>query len=332
MRQQIAFDQLYIRHPNRCFTIILLAYLLVASLFVMFTPPWQAPDEPAHYQYIAHIAQERTLPVLQAGDYDQEYLTSLLSSRFTPKLSIDPLRYENYQPPLYYLSAVPFFWLGDGHLWPLRLYNVLLGAITLYLLYRLLQFIFPENSLMSLSAVAFSALLPMHVAMNAAVNNDGLANLLLAATLWTLLAWMRRVLTVFNFQFSIFNFQLFGLGILLGLGLLTKIYAYSMVPICVLTIIAVIWWQRRTWRALFAGIGQTLWVITPALLMGIPLWIRNIRLYGGWDFLGLRWHDEVVASPAMAGSAILSVASPLHSRVSGASLAGLPPLWISGFT
>ena len=300
-----AFDELYIRRPHICFVLILLAYFVVETLFVVLTPPWQAPDEPAHYQYVAHIAREHELPVLQAEDYNQEYLSLLLSGRFTPKLSVASLRYESYQPPLYYLSAVPFFWLGNGHLWVMRFYNVLLGAITLYLLYRCLQLVFPDNPLTSLSAVAFSALLPMHVAMNAAVNNDGLAALLFIASTWTLLSWMKRQLSTINYQLSTINYQLSTinyqltlLGILLGLGLLTKIYAYSMVPISALTIVGVIWWQHRSWRGLWAGTFQALWAVIPALLIGIPLWIRNVQLYGRWDFLGLRWHDQVVVGQA----------------------------------
>ncbi|MBI3960131.1 MAG: hypothetical protein HY328_15060 [Chloroflexi bacterium] len=35
-------------------------------------------------------------------------------------------------------------------------------------------------------------------------------------------------------------------------------------------------------------------VTLSSLLLGLPLWLRNIATYGGLDFLGLRWHDRVV--------------------------------------
>jgi hypothetical protein len=35
-------------------------------------------------------------------------------------------------------------------------------------------------------------------------------------------------------------------------------------------------------------------VTAPAVLLAVPLWIRNVLLYGTWDFLGLRFHDAVV--------------------------------------
>jgi hypothetical protein len=82
--------------------------------------------------------------------------------------------------------------------------------------------------------------------------------------------------------------------LLLGLGLLTKIYAYAMVPLCALGIVVTLWWTDRRWQTLGRGIGQSIYVVLPAILLGLPWWIRSMRLYGGWDFLGLQWHDQVV--------------------------------------
>ena len=51
--------------------LILIVYAALGTLFAITTPPWQNPDEPAHYNYVAHVANERQLPVLQMGDYDE---------------------------------------------------------------------------------------------------------------------------------------------------------------------------------------------------------------------------------------------------------------------
>ena len=53
-----AFDSLYIRRPRAWLAAILVAYLVSAVLYAWNTPAWQAPDEPAHYNYIAHIAEQ----------------------------------------------------------------------------------------------------------------------------------------------------------------------------------------------------------------------------------------------------------------------------------
>jgi 4-amino-4-deoxy-L-arabinose transferase-like glycosyltransferase len=293
------FDDLYVRQPRRWLVLILVAYAFAAAGFALFTPPWQAPDEPAHYNYIAHIVQQQRLPVLQMGDYNQEQLDALRSLGFPPGLSIAGVRYESYQPPLYYLTAAPIFWLSNGNLLALRLFNVLLGVAALFFLYRSLELVFPGKPLITLGASAFAALLPMHVAVAASVNNDILAELLLNVTFFVLVAWMRSQIEANQPDWSSAQERrvLLTLGLLLGLGLLTKIYAYLVLPIVLLTLLLVARYAKdkkqaqknapSLWQRLF-------WVAGPALLFGLPLWLRNLRLYGAWDFLGLSWHDAVV--------------------------------------
>lgn len=316
-----AFDRLYIQSPGRWLVALLIAYLLAGSLFAYYTPEWQAPDEPAHYNYVAHIAKTGTLPVLRMGDYNQEKLYNLLSTNFMRRLSPSSLRYESYQPPLYYLLATPIFWVSNGSLFALRLFGVVLGALTVLLLYLCLALVFPGKTLIPLGAAAFSALLPMHMAMAAAVNNDGLAELLIMASMLMLLQWMRH--RFYGNGGSSANpqqrgvapsrrrrpqSQLLWLGVLMGLGMATKIYAYLLLPLVVGVVVVVMWLSPRiqasprqtvqfapSRASLFAGVQQLLWVIVPAVLLALPLWIRNVLLYGQWDLLGLAWHDQVVA-------------------------------------
>ena len=37
---------------------IVLAYLLLATLYAVYTPDWQAPDEPAHYNYVKYLGEQ----------------------------------------------------------------------------------------------------------------------------------------------------------------------------------------------------------------------------------------------------------------------------------
>lgn len=305
-----AFDRLYIQSPHRWLVALLAAYLVAGSLFAYFTPPWQSPDEPAHYNYIAHIAKTVTLPVLQMGDYNQEKLQNLLDTKFVRKLSPGYLRYESYQPPLYYLLATPIFWVSGGSLLALRLFGVVLGALTVLLLYLCLSLVFSGKTLIPLGAAAFSALLPMHMAMAAAVNNDGLAELLMMASMLLLLRWMRHRFydqSLANTQHAQSR-QLLWLGLLLGLGMLTKIYAYLMLPLVLVVVVVIIWLSPRiqparteavtltpTRASWMEGMRAALWVLIPALILALPIWIRNLYLYGGWDILGMAWHDQVVA-------------------------------------
>ncbi len=287
-----SLDHAFVRRPRLWLVLICLLYLVVAANFALQTPPWQAPDEPAHYNYIAHIATAGTLPVLRMGDYDEAYRNALVSEGFPPNKSIASIRYESYQPPLYYLLGAIVYRLTGGTLLALRLFGLLLGLSVILLLYFTLEMVFPDKPLIVLGATAFTAFLPMHVAVTASVTNDILAELLVIAQMTVLLTWMRAQLVDHADDQPRL---LLLLGLLLGLGLLTKIYAYAMVPLCALAIVVTLWWTDRHWRTLGRGIGQSLYAIVPAILLGLPWWIRSMRLYGAWDFLGLQWHDQVVA-------------------------------------
>lgn len=288
LSEQRNFDKLYIPRPRRWIIGILIAYVVLAANFAFNTPRWQAPDEPAHYNYIAHIAHQRQLPVLHEGDYDQQLLGLLHQTRFEDETMVSRLRYESYQPPLYYLLATPVYWLSGGSLLALRLLSVVIGAGVLVLLYRALELVFPGKPLITVSATAFAALLPMHVALMAAVTNDGLAELLIMASLLIFLGWMRA-----HFRGSDQgNRPLLALGLLLGLGLLTKVYAYGLLLVLCCAIVLVVW--RRAGQSLAQGVRTALWTATPAVVLAAPWWARNWVLYGAWDILGTAWHDVVV--------------------------------------
>src|ERR671931_307363 len=72
-----------------------LAFALVAGAYSVVVPPWEAPDEPAHFDYVAHLLSDRELPRMVGGTGPT----------------------EAHQPPLYYLlaaAAASPAGLGDG--------------------------------------------------------------------------------------------------------------------------------------------------------------------------------------------------------------------------
>ncbi len=261
------------------FLLLLLAYLAVATLFALYTPAWQAPDEPAHANYIRQLAAGRW-PVIEPGDYDQAYQGRVISSRFDPDFSVASFTYEDHQPPLYYLLQVPAYRLSDGDLRILRLVSVALGAGVVALAYAIGRRLFAGLPWLALAVPAFVAFLPQHVAILASVNNDSLAELLIAAMLWLLLDTLPRDEPA--------QARLVLLGVLLGLGFLTKATTYIMAPVIGL---AVMWRYRADWGGA-ARIG--LRVFTPALLLGALWWGRNLVVYEGFDPLASAAHDAVV--------------------------------------
>lgn len=302
-------DRLYIRQPRIYLAVIVAAYLVVGSLFALRTPAWQNPDEPAHYNNIAYIAAGNGLPVLRHGDYNQAYQDALVAAGFPAGMPVDRLRYEAYQPPLYYVAMAPAFLMAQGSLAALRLLGVGLGAVVILLIFLCSEIVFPNKQLLTVGATAFAAFLPMQVAISAAVNNDGLAQVLLLAALLVLLRWMRRQFYARHGLPRLPDWPLLLLlGLLMGLGMLTKVYAYAALVLCAAAVGLTVWLQPRvgslaTERArshgasegrLMSGVLAGLLVCAPAILLALPFWVRNVQLYGAWDILGLRYHDAVV--------------------------------------
>ena len=284
---------------------IVVAYLALGALYAARTPPWQVPDEPAHYNYVRYLVEERRLPVLQPGDYDQVYLSEIVSSRFDPAYSIDPIRYEFHQPPLYYLFLVPAYVLSGGALLPLRLASVLLGAGVVLVAYLTVRRAYPGGAGLALGTAAFVAFVPQHLAMTAGVQNDVLSELILGLVLLRLVSWLRA-----DEPWPVARHAV--TGAIIGLGLLTKLSAYVAVPLAVVALLLKHW---RAGRAPAAGTGVQDGVppsatrrgldvqaalpalaalLLPALLLGLPWFARNAAVYGALDLTGLGRHAEVV--------------------------------------
>lgn len=268
--------------------LILLAYLFVGGLYAIYTPDWQAPDEPAHYNYVRQLAHGR-LPVMEPGDYDQDYIEKLVfESKFDPQYAIEPLTYEDWQPPLYYLLQTPVFLTSGGSLLALRLFSLILGAGVVALAYGVGQRLLPQREWLAWTTAVFVAFLPQHVAIMAAVNNDSLAELLIAGILFVLVGFVGGMIRDKAEAFSHERRRLFLLGVLLGLGFLTKGTVY---PLALIVGLVLVWRFWGEWHRL-AGAGLAVFV--PALLLGTLWWGRNVVVYGGADILGKAAHDAVV--------------------------------------
>ncbi len=269
--------------------LVLAGYLIAAVAYVFITPPWQAPDEPAHYNYVRHLVEEARLPVLEVGDYPAAYLEEVKAAGFPPDASIAPIRYESHQPPLYYLLAAPVLASVGGdsvtmQMHALRLFSVFLGAADVLLAHRLGRILWPRRPGRALALAGVVAFLPMRTAVTAAVSNDVLAEVLVGAAA---LVSLRLLLSSRRPYASC----LMPLGVILGLCLLTKTSAYIALP---LAVVALLWaWYRQDRPR--PGLGRRLAaIIVPAALLYLPFYMRNMAVYGLADPLGLARHDAVV--------------------------------------
>ena len=233
---------------------------MLALGYAVRTPIWQNPDEPAHVNYVRWLAETRTLPELRPGDWDSALLSRLQNGTLLPTDSIDAIRYESWQPPLYYLLATPVWVLGpasdDARVVRLRLLGIVLGGLTLVVAYRAARYLLPEVLALAFPLVMVGV--PMFTAVSASVSADPLANLLAAALLIALLR----------------NADWRWLGVLLGLAIVTKLALVIFVPLA-------LW---RSWRAVpLAGLAVLPWLA------------HQVTTYGWTDPLALARHAEVVA-------------------------------------
>ena len=283
--------------PNALLAIIVLCYLVTGAAYAWLTPIWETPDEPAHYNYVRHLVHHKSLPVLEADDYDFAYLEQIKAAQFPPDMSIDSIRYEFHQPPLYYVlgavlvAPLPEIW------WPLvlRMLSVVLGGVLLVVAYLVAIEIFPQQPAWALGAAAFTAVVPMHVAMTAAVNNDTLAELLLGLVLLALVRRVIRMPVAAAWRSDV------SLGVLIGLGLLTKTTTYITLPLALIVILTPSVWQCTRnpavrdrvlpWKRTLVSVARVFGI---ALAVGALWFVRNSLTYGGFDMLGMGRHNSIM--------------------------------------
>jgi hypothetical protein len=273
-----------------------LALLLALSLtrgilYSAVTPPWQASDEPDHFQYVAFLVRYHRLPTRQDVAAEEWLQTQVYASMqesgfwarrahtLAPQALEEEYRAAVGHPPLYYLLGAlllaPFSrcdLVAQLHI--LRLGSVLLGTLTVLVAYLTAQALFPEDASWQLVIPTFIAFLPMHAFITSSVNNDSLAELLVSLVIYSLLKILRNGL---SWQ------RVMSIVCLLASGLLTKRTTTFAIPLAVLTILLYclrakplksapmseacrcpLHWLRRRgiWLLIASAIGLGLWTLT----------------------------------------------------------------------
>ena len=267
--------------------IIVLVGGTLAAGYALGVTPWNAPDEPAHYNYIRHIATTGQLPVLKPGDWNAPLLERLKSAKFPKGESVDSIAYESHQPPAFYLLATPLY-KATAHLpleervVALRLLSVVLSGITVIVVFLIVRSIFPEELPLQLGVAAFIAFLPMRSAISGSISNDAftelVATLMLLAMVHVLRAGLKRR-------------SAFLLGLLMGIALLTKMTVYGYVPLALLVTLVSPRQGKNGGSSRLPMVGLILLV---ALIVSGWWFVRNGMVYGATDIFAMQRHDQVV--------------------------------------
>lgn len=296
---------------------IVALYLGIGALYALNTPPWQSPDEPAHYNYIAQIAEEGCCPVIAPGDWDAAYLSELTTEQFPERADLSPLEYEDHQPPLYYLLLSVVYRLTGGSLLALRLATLVLGTGIVLMTYAALARLFPARLTLALGAAAFVAFIPQHLSVLASVNNDALAELVLATLLAVSAAYFGNPVlpdadgtpraTTRRPRPAL-------LGLLAGLAFLTKLTVYAPAVLVVALAILMRWRAER--RSFGWAAGQAAWAAGVALALGALWWVRNAIVYGWPDIFAQAAHESAVVGQLRTAELIAEIgAGPYITRL-----------------
>lgn len=282
-------------------------YLGLGLLYALRTPAWQTPDEPAHYNYVAQIERAGCCPVIEMGDWDSAYLDTLKANEFAAELLTDlaAVQYEDHQPPLYYLLLTPVFVLTNGSLTALRLVSIIIGLGTVICAYASARLLVPARPQVALMAAAVVAFLPQYLAIAASVNNDGLS--------WTLIG----LIIAFTLQYLGVRDKpdvrgAAGLGLLVGIALLTKLNTIFLVGLVPIAILLRGWQQKPTpVRSLMAMLTA---FVLPALALPTIWWLRNLAVYGFPDLFGLAAHDRIVIGQLRTEELIAQIGADAYLR------------------
>jgi hypothetical protein len=177
--------------------LILLLFLILATAVSVLNPLFESTDEIRHYRYVRHLVVSHNLPVQGAEALRSQshhpplyYLLSALASGWvtsphTPAYEqpVNPFwGYRNWavgvDNKLQYLhSPAEEFPFRGGYLAALipRWVNVLLGALTVLLTYRLGRLAWPERPSLAWGGAALIAFNPQFIYLSAAMNNDVIA-------------------------------------------------------------------------------------------------------------------------------------------------------------
>jgi len=284
---------------------ILIAFSCLGIIYSLVTPPFEAGDESRHYAVVKYMADTGQLPIQQHGEAqihwshegNQPPLYYAMAAALTfwidtgrwndvfwynPHATIGvPLRPDNKNITIHQADET-FPWHGHGlavHL--IRFFSLALATVTVATSYFIALSLFKGQRHLATAAMAVTAFNPMFIFISASVNND---NLVIALVTLALLVMIKLVKERQKAELTLILIGV--LGILIGLGALTKLYALGLLPLA-MGLVARLGTNKKTGYQWKITALRLFILITPIAQISDWFYFRNAMLYDG-DWLGLQ--------------------------------------------
>jgi hypothetical protein len=267
---------------------IVLAALTIwlGLLWVIATPPFNAPDEPAHLHAVMQVRVLHILPELHfdfstnpAGEIvntplDPATSAAIAGAGFELPAKLEPN--ESWQPPLDYLTAGLLTQvIPPDPLWILyasRLISVLFGAGMVYFCWAAVRELAPGAPLWAVATAGAVMLLPQAAAGRAVVANDTAVNCCIMAAFYL---WFRGL------RQPSYDPWLLRAGLVTGLAIMSSLSAGLLVPGLALVGLFRAWGAGPAWRTRLQRLAQMgLGAVAAVGVICLPWAVRNLVVYG----------------------------------------------------
>ncbi len=273
--------------------VLLVAFFATGLAYSLVVPPFETPDEIYHYAFARHLAAGNGLPVQgpeKTGPWEQEGsqpplyygLVGLATAGIdqggldsfavqNPRANLgDPHRPGNKNFMLYSAQSRPLFGVNLA-LHVGRWISLVLGTLTVFFTYLLARCAFPDDTWSRLLATALVATTPQFTFISASLSNDSMITVVSAASLVIL-----AVLGGRTAKKGIQSWDWAGLGLLLGLGALSKLQGLGLLLLASYTF-TLYARRQKAWGNLAQG---AFWIGGVVLTVAGWWYARNMLLYG----------------------------------------------------
>ncbi|MDX1520293.1 MAG: hypothetical protein R3264_01540 [Anaerolineae bacterium] len=265
--------------------IILLLALTRGVFYALIVPPWQASDEPAHFERVraAFSASDWTATSENPPAWYDELRDGLVTFKFSDFITIPtansptaPLnQYIGLYQEIYnglYGSRVSYIFMGlplifgpnqpvISQLYWVRINTILMGVGIIVFAYLTTRLIFPDSHFLSLGVPLLILFNPQHTHLLSTLNNGNLAELLVTISLYVAVYGLLHGFSIITVLALLF----FSVS-----AMWTKATAYFMiVPLGLLGLLYMLGRYRHQWR--WVSLGSV-------ILAGVVFFLAPARL------------------------------------------------------